>query len=277
MKIKAIFTLGLILLCQSNADAAPCSASQSASIARLIAAREIAGAELAIAKQYVQLETEQQTRLTTAMEQEFQKSLRAVDSFPPSVASSLRSIMQAKFASARTKRTKAQSTALAAVNRVQRSAQSKFDAALQSAGRPLTCQLCSGTTCVVTPTPTPTPSPTVTATPVATLFYLEGENRRTGQVARNGQTLFATPGDAIQYRWVAAGSVGGNSTYRISSGPNNCNWANPGVWQSTMGGAGGDLSTVQACQKGTTYEISYRPFNALGQTLGEQKLFVAVN
>lgn len=133
----------------------------------------------------------------------------------------------------------------------------------------------------VTPTPvptvTPTPVPTVTPTPVPTIFYLEGENYNTGGKAQNGQSLFARVGDSIQYRWGASSAVNGYSQYRIVSGPNNCGWANPGVWYNyPMGGAGGWLASVQQCQSGTTYEITYSPVNSFGQVIGTRNLFVVV-
>jgi len=107
-------------------------------------------------------------------------------------------------------------------------------------------------------------------------FYLEGQNNNTGAVTRNGGTLVANVGQTIQYRWGADTAIEGYSQYRIVSGPNNCGWLNPGNWISPMAGAGGTVATVQQCQSGTTYEITYSPYTPSGYTLGSRNLFVRV-
>ena len=142
------------------------------------------------------------------------------------------------------------------------SAQLRFDSASSSAARTLSCDLGTGVSGPGTVIP-----PTVS---------LEGLNIRTGLVAKNGESLVVYPGDSIQYRWSATGAFSATSSYRITAGPNTCGWATPASWIANMQTTGAELATVQACQKGSTYEITFRPTNALGVSLGEQKLIVVV-
>lgn len=260
MKILLAFTFFISATCQ--ASAATCSSYQLASYARTLAEKELAAANLAIAKQRVLLELENQSRITAAMEQQFQASLLAANSLPATVRTNAVALLQSAFATSRNKQSKSGNLTTADANRMVRSAQLRFDSANRSAARTLSCDAGPGSTGPGTVLP-----PTVS---------LEGLNIRTGVIAKNGESLLVYPGDSIQYRWSALGAVAATSSYRITAGPNTCGWVNPSAWFANMQVPGAELATVQACQKGSTYEITFRPTNALGVSLGEQKLIVVV-
>jgi len=260
MKFKALFTVTFLVSTAVQASAATCSTNQLSSYARVIAEKELASANLAIAKQRVQLELENQTRIVAAMEQQFQTSLLAANSFPNLVKANAVSLLQSSFAKSRITFSRVSNLSIADSNRAVRNAQLRFDYANRAAGRTPNCESGSSSPGVV-------PAATIT---------LEALNIRTGQTARNGSSLTVTAGDSIQYRWSASNAPSATSTYRITSGPNLCGWATQATWLNDMKGTGAELATVQLCQRGTTYEITFRPQNASGFPLGEQKLIVVV-
>lgn len=159
-----------------------------------------------------------------------------------------------------------------------------------SAGYPVTdtqfVEPCpSGTSCaavpvtLATPKPTPTPRPTVTPRATATprpgvtpgvVSYIQATNTRTGQTAKNGGTINAIPGDAINYSWFGAysGVTGGISKVSIS-GLNGCGGPRRGeIWVANMGASGGTGGVVQPCQAGSLYTISYQPVNSSDRAVG---------
>ena len=258
MKITKILTLSLLTAMPSIASAATCTTYQLASYAKSIANREVAAAQLAVAKQNVQLELENQARITAAMEQQFQVTLNAQAAVPDYLKTNVVSALQGSFTTLRNSQAKLGNNLIAAANRAIRTAQTRFDSAATIASRPLTCQL---------------GGPTI---PVPTTINLEAQNIRTGVTAKNGGVLYSISGDSIYYKWSATNGFGGSSTYKITSGPNLCGWATTGNWENIFSGSGQTLGTVQACQKGSTYEISYKPTSSTGALLGEQKVIVVV-
>jgi hypothetical protein len=114
-----------------------------------------------------------------------------------------------------------------------------------------------------TPTRTPTRTPTPTFTPTPTLNtviqFFNATNVTRGTSITAGGTLIAFAGDLIQYSWNADGSVSGFSQSFIS-GRNSCGWSNPVTpWVAVMGSGGGIPATVQDCQRGSSYFITYNP------------------
>jgi hypothetical protein len=81
----------------------------------------------------------------------------------------------------------------------------------------------------------------------------------------------------VQYSWGSTGATNGISTFRVTSGPNNCHFSTTGqTWQTSMGALGGTVGLVQSCQAGDSYDIEYKPTDATGKVIGNVHVYLSV-